>query len=591
MGAQTQEAVAGYLFYIRIKMKLFSKKTNGRSKQNKQIAGDISGGLYLDILSGSYAPKNKAAYAKDGYNRNWVVYRCVNEIANGASSVDLTHKQIAKDGAVADALNSQALALLMKPNLMQTWRSFSRELFVCHRVFGEVFIHKNKGGGSKPIELSIMNPKNMTVVKGQYHNLPKEYRYRQESGIEVVYPVDQVTGKSDILWVKTTSPLNTLESLSPILPGGEAVDMSNHGMQWNNSLLKKGARLSGALSTDGTISTEDQSRLRGMLKRFFAGSANAGETPVLQQGLKWVEFGRTPKDMDFQASMQASARAIASAFGVPFVLVVDGDSTYNNMADARESLWENTIIPLLEEILEAISSFIVPDFGEDGYIRADLDSIPALEKKRERKYKRIVDGVKNGLITLNEARYEIGFEGIGDEGDQIYFPMRYVPLDAVSAAGAMTQGQQNRAEFVNMLTKNGWSKEDIKEAVFHEFGEKQTDFPTEGDDQEITLRNSQYPQFDFGFAQNIKENHADVWGKGGNIRGNEAFVLWGKARSGSETDAVLDWIKEREAWAARHEDNKNIEGVVAAMKWGVIVSRGEKYMKDLIREEIEKQNG
>lgn len=118
---------------------------------------------------------------------------------------------------------------------------------------------------------------------------------------------------------------------------------------------------------------------------------------------------------------------------------------------------------------------------------------------------------------------------------------------------------------------------------------EKTDFPNKGDDEKVSLRNSEYPQFDHGFASDIKENHASVWALGGNIRGNEAFEYWTKARGGDETEGVLDWIREREAWAARHEGDFRIAGVVAQMKWGVIGSRGESYMKDLVRDEIAKR--
>lgn len=37
-----------------------------------------------------------------------------------------------------------------------------------------------------------------------------------------------------------------------------------------------------------------------------------------------------------------------------------------------------------------------------------------------------------------------------------------------------------------------------------------TDFPTEGDDQKISLSNSQYPQFDRAFAEMVQEEHPDV---------------------------------------------------------------------------------
>ena len=126
-----------------------------------------------------------------------------------------------------------------------------------------------------------------------------------------------------------------------------------------------------------------------------------------------------------------------------------------------------------------------------------------------------------------------------------------------------------------------------------------TDFPTKGDDKKISLRNSNYPQFDYEFSLGVKENNKEIWDTGGNIRGNEAFNFWTKARDGVETQGTLDWIKEREAWAARHfEDGKqfadgdtparpsNIAGVVSQLKWGVIVVLGEQGMKDVILEAI-----
>ena len=131
-----------------------------------------------------------------------------------------------------------------------------------------------------------------------------------------------------------------------------------------------------------------------------------------------------------------------------------------------------------------------------------------------------------------------------------------------------------------------------------------TDFPTKGEDKKISLRNSNYPQFDYDFALSVKENNNEVWRLGGNIRGNEAFEFWTKARDGVETEGTLDWIKEREAWVARHfqdgkqfkdgdlEPNKsNIAGVVAQMKWGVIGTLGERGMKDVILELVKKLEG
>ncbi len=131
-----------------------------------------------------------------------------------------------------------------------------------------------------------------------------------------------------------------------------------------------------------------------------------------------------------------------------------------------------------------------------------------------------------------------------------------------------------------------------------------TDFPKAGGDKKVSLRNSEYPQFDYDFAVGLKENNNDVWRMGGNIRGNEAFEFWTKAREGQETEGTIDWIREREAWAARHfEDGaqfkdgdlepnaSNIGGVIAQIKWGVVGTLGEQGMKDVVLEMVKKTEG
>tara|TARA_R100000234_G_scaffold111391_1_gene84340 strand:+ start:546 stop:1145 length:600 start_codon:yes stop_codon:yes gene_type:complete len=121
-----------------------------------------------------------------------------------------------------------------------------------------------------------------------------------------------------------------------------------------------------------------------------------------------------------------------------------------------------------------------------------------------------------------------------------------------------------------------------------------TNFPKKGDDKKISLRNSEEKQFPYEFAKNLKEQQPKIWKAGGNIRGNEAFMLWGRARKGEDTESIRAWIKERESWAKRHfrdgqkfkgdvEPNlSNVAGVVAQIKWGVIGNLGVQGMKDVI---------
>lgn len=126
-----------------------------------------------------------------------------------------------------------------------------------------------------------------------------------------------------------------------------------------------------------------------------------------------------------------------------------------------------------------------------------------------------------------------------------------------------------------------------------------TNFPKQGDDKKISLRNSNYPLFDRRFAASIKKDDPKIWKAGGNIEGNNSYRLLLRALDGDDSPAVLRKIKEREAWAARHfEDGaqfksgdkkarpSNIAGVIAQIKWLVIGTLGEQKMKDVVLEAV-----
>ena len=135
---------------------------------------------------------------------------------------------------------------------------------------------------------------------------------------------------------------------------------------------------------------------------------------------------------------------------------------------------------------------------------------------------------------------------------------------------------------------------------------RQTNFPKAGDDEKISLRNSNYPRFPLDFAIAMKDNTPKIWGAGGNIEGNRSFrLLRDHIENDNDSETILKKIKEREAWASRHiEDgnqfasgNKepnlsNVGGIVAQIKWLVVNPKlGVQGMKDVILELTKKLEG
>lgn len=127
---------------------------------------------------------------------------------------------------------------------------------------------------------------------------------------------------------------------------------------------------------------------------------------------------------------------------------------------------------------------------------------------------------------------------------------------------------------------------DIKGSV----GDKDpTNFPEDGKDQQVALRNSDYERFPWQEALDLRENFPEIWGKGGNILGNLQFrrllPIARRDSSIAQTETEEKAIRLREAWSARHFKDYRLAGVVAQIKWLTVGSRGLAHMRKVISAE------
>lgn len=111
---------------------------------------------------------------------------------------------------------------------------------------------------------------------------------------------------------------------------------------------------------------------------------------------------------------------IASVLGVPLPLVDNDAATYNNVKEAKEQLYTDTAIPMAEDQAGALNKWLVPRFDEGLELRLDLDSIPALEGLRQRRFDRAVAAYEKGVLTREEAREMIGRD---PKSDGTYRPL------------------------------------------------------------------------------------------------------------------------------------------------------------------------
>lgn len=397
-------------------------------KQEEQKNSNMMG--YFGVGTEEAKQYKYADLAKEGYLKNAIAYRCINEISKGASAVPFIIKsgdKIIDEHPLIDLLN--------RPNPQQSYSEFFNSLFGYVLLSGNAYILKVGGERGSPKELHQLRPDRIEI-KGSGNPIPERYNYMVNGRVQNSYEVDQENGFSELKHVKLWNPLDDYYGLSPMSAAAAEIDQFNMSTKHNVNLLQNGARPSGAVifkpkddSGFAVNLTESQrQQLLTDLNNRFSGAGNAGRPMLLEGDFDWKEMGLTPKDMDFKALKNMAATDIALCFGVPSQLVGVPDSqTYSNVAEARLALYEETIIPHLRKVASDLNEWLVPMFDERLSLEFDIDSIPALSERRRKIYENVTSAVREGIMTRNEAREIIGLQKVNG-ADDLYVSANLFPI-------------------------------------------------------------------------------------------------------------------------------------------------------------------
>jgi len=346
-----------------------------------------------------WTPRDYAALAREGFQKNAVVHRAVRLVAEAAASLPLVLKRRG-----AELTEHPLLDLLAHPNGRDGGQGFLETVFGHLLVSGNAYVEAVSVDGA-PRELHALRPDRMRVVPGQ-DGWAAAYDYTV--GGQTIRFVQGADPVRPILHLTLFHPSDDHYGLSPMEAAATALDIHNAAGAWNKALLDNAARPSGALVAGGDLLTDVQfSRLKEELEANYQGAANAGRPLLLEGGLQWTPLSLTPKDMDFVEAKAAAAREIALAFGVPPLLLgLPGDNTHANYAEANRAFYRQTVIPLVKRTAQALAHWLAPAYGELLHLEPDLDAIEALAGERESLWRRVSAAT---FLSEDEKREAVGY--------------------------------------------------------------------------------------------------------------------------------------------------------------------------------------
>jgi HK97 family phage portal protein len=245
-------------------------------------------------------------------------------------------------------------------------------------------------------------------------------------------------------------------------------------------------------------------------------------------------------------------------------------------------------------------SFCVISHDDNKVIKC-FDTRKEAENFLKRKPKKNYDNIEELSVSLEEAevlmesQFEIEPENSKAANPKDVFDNPGAAMNRSKelscAVGVHTHEVNGKKVFMPCKTHEAY-EEAVKPKKAEKPKKDRTNFPSPGDDQKVSISNSKYKQFPYGYAKDLKENWPEIWRRGGNggnpptsFTGNDAFSRWTKYQSGDRSESVLNWVRRRERFMGRHQGNTRLAGTVANIKWGGVSNIGVSGMRKVINDQ------
>lgn len=359
---------------------------------------------------------------------------------------------------------------LKHPNPFQSYEAWACELSEYFDVVGNSFVLATGRISAEPLELYVERPQNIDLEEGDQtfyfaDKIRVSRRLKEDTFLLDIVRQDGVrtaryfNGRDAEIWQIREPNLSYYRAGLWGVARSQAIWLEIQQFIESNvnnlSILQKGGRPSMIWKWlhDQPMTDSQFQRARHELKK-YEGALNAGRQ-VISDNIEPVPVGMTQKDMQFSENRSTVMEDIYSIYDVPLALISSKSMTLDNLKTSELLFWNDSVLPLASQLFGELTRFLLPRYGDfqnrkpqDLKITFNPFDISVLEQA---KIRQTADLAKIGILTDNELRADIGFEGY-EGGDVIFKPVNLLPAGTDNdTSNNLTEPLTKSSEFLDKL--------------------------------------------------------------------------------------------------------------------------------------------
>lgn len=370
----------------------FMPRDEGKEKRELEYVHSFSDALQFGQVYNNSKAMNLSA-----------VYRCVELISDSVAMLPIYVSN--KEG---NEIENHSLNLIFgdKNNNIINKFNFIKLLIQSVLLKGNGFAHIQRANDGTVIGLRYLESSDVIINYDKWKN-------------QVYYQSD-VISKS-----KRIEPINMIHLIKNTYDGVNGISvisyatrtLSNANATENSAkaFFDNGANLSGVLTVQGQLSAKQKEDIRSSWNQAYSNGGNG--LAVLQGNMSYQPIQLSSADAQMIESRQFNVEDISRFFGVnPLLLGLRGSASYASLEMVQNDFLVHTLQPYIVMCESEFTKKLLKPSENDLKVNLDENAILRVDKNAQVNYYSTL--LNNGVLSINEVRQELGYEGIGEDGNK-----------------------------------------------------------------------------------------------------------------------------------------------------------------------------
>ncbi len=379
-------------------MRFFGKEKNEEKRELQYVGCNASGALPFFPSSNTNSAMNLSA-----------VYRAVELISNSIATLPI--KILISDESGNNEAEKHPLNYVFSDrnthNLISKFTLFKLLVqSVLLRGNGFALIERK---GDRVNSLRYLEPNDVQIVFDKvrntlYYDVPliKKRVEPQDMLHFVMFSYDGIKG------------LSVLQNAARSLSIAHASENAAKGF------FDNGMMINGILKVQGPVNQKQREDLRAAWNETY--TANGSGIAILQGNMDYQTIQLSAKESQMLESRQFGVTDIARFFGVSPILLGDlsAKTNLNTFEALQNDFLVHTLQPYIVMIENELNRKLLKQSETNLSITLETNEILRIDKAAQSNYYSTL--ISSGVLSINEVRKEIGYNGIGEDGDKHVIP-------------------------------------------------------------------------------------------------------------------------------------------------------------------------